>query len=70
MAKANRMRIAATDPDRLPMRGMKSREWAGFKRFEALPLAVRNQMVEAGRTRLAAARKVKTAKSEQLEGAI
>ena len=60
MAKANRMRIAATEPDRLPMRGMKVREWAGFKRFEALPLAVRTQMAESGKVRFAAMRGGKT----------
>jgi hypothetical protein len=59
MAKANRMRIAATEPDRLPMRGMKVREWAGFKRFQALPLAVRLAMLEQGKASLAAHRKDK-----------
>ena len=64
MAKANRMRIASTEPGRLTMSGMKVREWAGFKRFAALPRAVRNQMAERGRERLKEFRKDKTNKTK------
>ena len=67
MAKAIRMRIAATDPDQLPMRGMKAREWAGFKRYESLTLAARTQMAKAGKDRLLAYRKDKQAKISEIE---
>jgi hypothetical protein len=53
------MRIAATEPGRLPMRGMKPREWAGLMGFESLSGAVRNQMIKTCKDRLLALRKAK-----------